>query len=151
ETSKLTVNKAKKAGIDVIVGSFILGAPDETREEMMNTIKFSQQIPIDVPQFNILGAHPGNDIWSEFVSKGYIHPENHWESGVAVCDVFPEAKVSKQEIFDLMQYGFFKRVYSPTFLVSQIAKTMKSSYRINTIVNNFSRINQIRNTIKTVA
>lgn len=149
--SKLAVNKAKKSDVDVIVGSFILGAPNETREEMMNTIKFSKQIPIDVPQFNILEAHPGNDIWSEFVSKGYINPEKYWESGVAVCDVYPEAKVSKEEIFDLMQYGFFSRVYKPSFLISQIAKTMKSSYRINIIVNNLTRVNEIRNTIKMVA
>jgi radical SAM superfamily enzyme YgiQ (UPF0313 family) len=149
--SEKAVKKARKAGFDVIIGSFILGAPDETREEMINTIEFSRRIPIDLPQFNILGAHPGNDIWSEFVSRGYIDPEEHWESGVAVCDVYPEAQVSKEEIMNLMQYGFFKRVYSPTFLFDQVAKTMKSSYRINTILNNITRVKQIRKTVKQVA
>jgi radical SAM superfamily enzyme YgiQ (UPF0313 family) len=149
--SEEAVKKARKAGFDVIIGSFILGAPDETLEEMINTIEFSRRIPIDLPQFNILGAHPGNDIWSEFVSKGYIDPEKHWESGVAVSDVYPEAKVSKEKIMKLMQYGFFKRVYSPTFLFDQAAKTMKSSYRINTILNNITRVNQIRKTVKDVA
>jgi radical SAM superfamily enzyme YgiQ (UPF0313 family) len=149
--SEETVKKARKAKIDVIIGSFILGAPTETREEMVNTIEFSNRIPIDLPQFNILGVHPGNDIWYEFVSKGYIDPEDHWESGEVVCDVYPEAKVGKEEILDLMQYGFFNRVYSPAFLVSQAIKTIRSSYRVNTILNNVSRINQIRKTVRQVA
>jgi anaerobic magnesium-protoporphyrin IX monomethyl ester cyclase len=149
--SEKTVKKARKAKIDVIIGSFILGAPNETREEMINTIEFSNRIPIDLPQFNILGAHPGNDIWSEFVSRGYIDAEKHWEAGVAVCEVYPEAKVSKEEIMNLMQLGFFKRVYSPTFLLNQAAKTIGSSYRINTILKNIQHVNQIRKTIRQVA
>jgi hypothetical protein len=52
---------------------------------------------------------------------------------------------------NLMQLEFFKRVYSPTFLLDQAAKTMRSSYRINTILNNIARVNQIRKTVKQVA
>ena len=149
--SEEAVKKARKAKIDVIIGSFILGAPNETREEMIKTIEFSNRIPIDLPQFNILDAHPGNDIWHDFVSKGYIDPEEQWESAVAVCDVYPEVKVCKEEIFDLMQYGFFNRVQNPAFLLDQAIKTIRSSYRVNTIINNLSRINQIRKTIRQVA
>lgn len=145
------VEKARKAEIDVIAGSFILGAPIETREEMINTLEFSRRIPIDLPQFNILSVHPGNDIWSEFVSKGYIDPEELWESNVAACDVYPEAKVSKKEIMDLMQYGFFHQVVNPKFLLNQIIKTVKSPFRINTVASNISRINQIRKTVRKVA
>jgi hypothetical protein len=52
---------AKKAGMDVVAGSFIVGAPDVNRQEILNTI-ICQRVPIDVPHFNILGAHPGNDV-----------------------------------------------------------------------------------------
>jgi magnesium-protoporphyrin IX monomethyl ester (oxidative) cyclase len=149
--SEKAVKKARKAGIDVIIGSFVLGAPDETFEEMQNTIKFANRIPIDLPQYNILGAHPGNDIWSEFVSKGYINPDEYWESGIAVCDVYPQAKVSRKEIMRLMHNGFFKRVANPTFLLEQAAKTIKSTFRFNIIVNNMVRLNQIRKSVEKVA
>lgn len=148
--SEKAVKKARKAGIDVIIGSFVLGAPDETREEIQNTIKFSNRIPIDLPQYNILGAHPGNDIWSEFVSKGFIDPDKYWESGIAVCDVYPEAKVSREEIMRFMHDGFFKRIANPTFLIDQAAKTMKSSFRFNIIVKNIIRLNQIRKLVEKV-
>jgi len=151
EQSETAVRTARKAGVDVIVGSFIMGAPDETREEIWNTIKFSQRVPIDLPQFNILGAHPGNDIWNEFVAKGFLNPEKYWEKGVAVCDVYPEAKVSRDEIMQIMHNAFFQHVYRPGFLVEQVAKTLKSSYRMNVVVNNLNRLGKISDAADSIA
>src|SRR4030066_265773 len=44
EQSEKAVRKARRAGVDVIEGSFIVGAPDETREEIRNTINFAERI-----------------------------------------------------------------------------------------------------------
>jgi radical SAM superfamily enzyme YgiQ (UPF0313 family) len=151
EQSETAVRTAKKAGVDVIAGSFIMGAPDETREEIWNTIKFAQRVPIDLPQFNILGAHPGNDIWNEFVAKGILNPEDYWEQGVAVCDIYPEAKVSRDEILRMMHNAFFQHVSRPGFLIGQVAKTLRSSYRMNVVVNNLSRLGEIIEAANSVA
>src|SRR3989304_109869 len=118
EQSETAVKKAKKAGVDVIAGSFIIGAPDETREEMWNTIKFARRVPIDIPQFNILGAHPGNDIWNEFVAKGFLHVEEYWETGIAVAQIAPTA-VPLDEIRRTLNKAFFKHITRPRFLFRQ--------------------------------
>ncbi len=149
--SETAVKTSKKAGVDVTVGSFILGAPDETHEEIWNTVKFAQRLPIDLPQFNILGAHPGNDIWNEFVAKGFIDPEEWWEKGVAVCQVYPYAKVSRDEIMQIMHDAFFRHVYRPSFLAKQVAQTLRSPYRMNVFVNNLSRLSEIREAADSVA
>lgn len=149
--SETAVKTAKKAGVDVIAGSFIIGAPDETHEEMWNTVKFAQRVPIDVPQFNILGAHPGNDIWNEFVAKGFIDPEKWWEKGVAACQVHPYAKVSRDEVMQIMHNAFFQHVYRPNFLAKQVAQTLKSSYRMNVFVSNLNRLSEIREATNSVA
>jgi anaerobic magnesium-protoporphyrin IX monomethyl ester cyclase len=151
EQSETAVRTAKKAGVDVVAGSFIIGAPDETREEIWNTVKFAQQVPIDIPQFNILGAHPGNDIWNEFVAKGFLDPEKWWEKGVAVSEVYPYTKVSRDEIMKIMHDAFFRHVYRPGFLLKQGAKTLKSMYRMNVFMNNLSRIYEIREAANSVA
>jgi radical SAM superfamily enzyme YgiQ (UPF0313 family) len=151
EQSETAVRKAKKAGVDVIAGSFIIGAPDETREEIWNTIKFARRVPIDIPQFNILGAHPGNGIWDEFVAKGFLDPEKWWEKGVAVSEVYPYARVSRDEILQIMHAAFFQHVYRPSFLVKQAAKTLKSMYRMNVLVNNISRLGEIKDAAESVA
>jgi radical SAM superfamily enzyme YgiQ (UPF0313 family) len=151
QQSETAVRTAKKAGVDVIAGSFILGAPDETPEEMQNTINFARRVPIDLPQFNILGATPGNDIWNEFVAKGFINVEEHWEIGVAVADIYPRALVSSKEIRQAMHNAFFRHIARPAFLVEQMAKTVKSPYRRNVMLSNLSRLNQIRESANTVA
>ena len=149
--SENAVRTARKAGVDVVVGSFIVGAPDETREEVLNTIKFGRKVPIDIPQFNILGAHPGNDIWDEFVAKGFIDPEEYWEKGVAVCDVYPHAKISLEEILKITHNAFFQHMYRPDFLIKQVASTLKSSYRMNVLFNNLIRFAEIVDAAKSVA
>jgi anaerobic magnesium-protoporphyrin IX monomethyl ester cyclase len=151
EQSETAVRTAKKAGVDVVAGSFIIGAPDETREEMWNTIKFAQRVPIDLPQFNILGAHPGNDIWNEFVAKGFLDPEKWWEKGVAVSEVYPYAKVPRDEIMQIMHDAFFQHVYRPSFLVKQVAETLRSPYRMNVLVSNLNRLAEIREAANNVA
>lgn len=149
--SETAVKTAKKAGVDVVAGSFIIGAPDETYEEIWNTMKFAQRVPIDIPQFNILGAHPGNAIWNEFVAKGFIDPEIWWEKGVAVCEVYPYAKLRRDEIMQIMHNAFFQHVSRPSFLAKQLVQTLKSPYRINIFLSNLSRLGKIREAANSVA
>jgi anaerobic magnesium-protoporphyrin IX monomethyl ester cyclase len=140
--AEAAVRKAKKAGVDVVVGSFIIGAPDETREEIRNTMEFAKRVPIDIPQFNMLGAHPGNDIWNEFEAKGLLKAEEYWETSVGVCDLF-SAAVPCNEIRQMTHDAFLRHVSRPSYLITQIAKTLKSSYRMNVIVNNLKRVPNI--------
>ena len=81
EQSEIAVKNARKAGIDVIATSFILGAPNETRKEIQHTLRFAQKLPTDLPQFNILGTFPGTDIWEEMKAKGFLDEEKYWETG----------------------------------------------------------------------
>jgi len=137
--AETAVRKAKKAGVDVIVGSFIIGAPDETREEIRNTIEFAKKVPIDIPQFNMLGAHPGNDIWNEFEAKGLLKVNEYWETSAGVCDL-SSAAVPCNEIRQMTHDAFLRHVSRPSYLITQIAKTLKSSYQMKVIVNNLNRV-----------
>jgi len=149
QQSKTAVNTARKAGIDVINGSFIVGAPDETREEIQNTIEFAKQIPIDFPQFNILGVHPGTDIWDEFEANGLLKGGEYWETGIAVSELCPTA-VPLNEIKQMIHEAFYHFVRRPSFVLEQIARTLKSSYRMKVVINNLNRIGDIRENIRSV-
>ena len=150
EQSRTAVKTARKVGIDVIIGSFIVGAPTETREEIQNTIEFSKQIPIDFPQFNILGVYPGTDIWNEFERKGLLNGEEYWETGISISKICPSA-VSHQEIRQMIHDAFYDFIRRPSFLLKQIARTLKSQYRMNIIINNLSRLSSIKEDIRSVA
>ena len=149
QQSKTAVKTARKAGIDAVVGSFIVGAPNETREEIQNTIEFAKQIPIDFPQFNILGVYPGTDIWNEFEAKGLLKGGEYWETGVAVSEICPTA-VPLNEIKHMIHEAFYHFIRRPSFLLGQIARTVKSSYRKQVVISNLSRIGDIRENIRSI-
>lgn len=146
EQSESAARKARKAGMDIIVGSFIVGAPDETRSEIVNTLQFANKLDIDVPDVNILGAHTGIDIWNDLVARGLIDEEKHWETGVCISKDLP-TPVPYEEVRSLV-YEYFRAFYlRPKQLLTEILRTSKSSFRIAAILNNVTRFNQFTETI----
>jgi len=149
EQAEKAVRAARKAGVDIIVGSFVIGAADETRKEIQNTINFAKRVPLDIPQFNILCAYSGNDIWNEFVEKGLLDEEKYWETGVNVSDIAPTA-VPLEEIRRMLNKAFSSHVTRPNFLLAQAARTIKSRYRINMALNSIGQIGSIRKDLQKV-
>ena len=147
EQSVKAVETARRAGIDLIMGTFIVGAPDETREEIQNTLDFAKKLQIDLPQFNVLGIHPGMDLWEEMMAKGYIDEERHWETGVAISRICPTA-VPLQEIAKMTKDAVYDFALRPGFILKQIGRTLKSPYRMGVVLNNLGRLSEIRKTIQ---
>jgi len=147
DQTRRAVKSARKAGMDIIVGSFIVGAPDETRREIQNTLNFAHELDIDIPQLNILNAFPGTDSWNDLVAKGFIDEEKYWEKGVYVSQISPNA-VPFEEIREMM-YNYFKTFYlRPKKLFSEILRTFKSPYRRMALVSNLMRAGEIYDTVK---
>jgi radical SAM superfamily enzyme YgiQ (UPF0313 family) len=143
------VKNARKAGIDVTVASFILGAPHETREEIWDTLKFAQKLQVDIPQFNILATFPGTDIWEELKAKGLLDEEKHWETGVMVSEVTSDAVPAKeieQMIHDSYQQFFVRADY----IIKQLFKIGTSAYRLNVLFNNLKRIDSVAEGVRVV-
>jgi radical SAM superfamily enzyme YgiQ (UPF0313 family) len=149
EQSKTAVRTARKAGADVIVGSFIVGAPDETREEIQNTIKFANSIPIDIPQFNVLAVYPGTEVWDECKVKGLLKGGDYWETGIGVSEICPTA-VPLDEIKRMIHDGFYHFARRPSFVSKQMARLIKSPYRVRIVVNNLTRMGGIIENIRTI-
>jgi len=147
DQTRRAVELARKTDMDIIVGSFIVGAPDETRKEIQNTLRFAHKLDIDVPQLNILSAFPGTDSWNDMVAKGFIDEEKYWENGAFVSQISPHA-VPFEEIRQ-MTYEYFKAFYlRPKKLLSEILRTFTSRYRTTAFLNNLSRAGEISDTVK---
>jgi radical SAM superfamily enzyme YgiQ (UPF0313 family) len=149
DQSRNAVRTARKAGADVIVGSFIVGAPDETREEIQNTIDFANRIPIDIPQFNILGVYPGTEIWDEFEASGLLKGGEYWETGIAVSEICPTA-VPYNEIRWMIHDGFYHFARRPSFVSKQMARLIRSPYRIRTAVSNLTRLGGVIENLRSI-
>jgi anaerobic magnesium-protoporphyrin IX monomethyl ester cyclase len=143
------LKKVKKAGIDVTVASFILGAPHETRKEIQNTLEYAQKIEADIPQFNILATFPGTDIWEELKTKGFIDEEKHWETGVLVSEVSPNA-VPVKEIEKMIHEGYQRFFIRRDYIVKQLLRIITSKYRVNVLLSNLKRAPAVAQGIRDV-
>jgi radical SAM superfamily enzyme YgiQ (UPF0313 family) len=141
------VKSARKAGIDLIMGTFILGAPDETREEIKNTLDFAKKLDIDIPHFHVLGIYPGTDIWDELCFKGGLDEDKYWEAGVEVSKIYP-ASVPYNEIVEMITDAVKQFTLRPSFLLQQIGRTLFSSYRRGVIMNNLGNMGEVLETIR---
>jgi anaerobic magnesium-protoporphyrin IX monomethyl ester cyclase len=135
------VKKAKKAGLDVI-GTYVLGAPTESENEIKRTILSAQKLGIDFPQFNILAATPGMPIWKELMDKGYLK-DNDWENQVLVPDVDPDC-VPKKRIIEMIKEGYRQFLYRGSFLAGQTYRTIRSSFRLKVLLMNIPNLKNVK-------
>lgn len=90
EQSLAAARAAQEAGIGVVVGSFILGAPVESPDDCLRTLRFAtRQAAIDLPMLGLLSTTPGDRIWNELRAEGAISNEAEsrlWETPCAAVD-----------------------------------------------------------------
>jgi anaerobic magnesium-protoporphyrin IX monomethyl ester cyclase len=78
EQTKRAVKLAKEYGFTVD-GSFIIGSPDETEEEMMQTLDFIKSLELDKFAHFILTPYPGTDLWEIGKEKGLVSEKMDWD------------------------------------------------------------------------
>ena len=78
EEVEKAVTNAKKAGIEIVHGFFVVGIPDETAEDMKATFDFAARLPLDTFGFNRLCVYRGTPMWHEYVKRGLLNEANDW-------------------------------------------------------------------------
>lgn len=149
EQAEVALRNARKAGVDVIVGSFILGAPNETKQEIQNTLGFAEKLKVDIPQFNVLATFPGTDIWDELKMKGLLNEDQYWETGVLVPEISPDT-VPSEEIERMIHKSYRRFLFRPSYILTEGLRMLRSSYRFNVLVNNLKRIDTIVDSVRLV-
>ena len=130
------LKNSRKVGMDIVLGNFIVGAPIETREEIIETFKLSVKLNIDFPQFHILGIIPGNWIWDQMVQEKRINPDECWEVGTAVLPI------PLSEIMAGIKVAHRKLMQRPRYMSRQIYKTLKSKYRLKAFLYNIKHVDR---------
>ncbi|RJQ52205.1 MAG: radical SAM protein, partial [Nitrospiraceae bacterium] len=92
------IRSAVKAGVDngmEVLGSFIIGAPGETEEDMMMTYDFIKDLKLTETGINVATPFPGTELWDYAVTSGHIKDE--WDDSIyAMKTVTPETIKDKR-------------------------------------------------------
>jgi anaerobic magnesium-protoporphyrin IX monomethyl ester cyclase len=103
ERTEEAVANAKKAGM-LVITSYIIGAPIESKEEMRSTIDFARSLRPHGVQYNILDLLVGTPLWDDLRTKGVVKEED-WKTNHRVFEYFPE-NASQAELESLVKDGY---------------------------------------------
>ncbi len=67
---------AKEVGL-ITVGLFVIGMPQETREQIEDTLRFARYLKPDLVKFSIATPYPGSAIWRRY--ERYLAEEPVWK------------------------------------------------------------------------
>ncbi|KYK29359.1 hypothetical protein AYK20_09830 [Thermoplasmatales archaeon SG8-52-1] len=98
-------------------GSFILGAPIETRNHIENTIKFAYSLKLDFANFGELCYAPGSQLWAEAVKNKKISED---ETDVMADSRRGLGNLTHEELREYTNRALKNFYFRPTYLLSQI-------------------------------
>ncbi|MFX1273883.1 MAG: B12-binding domain-containing radical SAM protein [Promethearchaeota archaeon] len=137
QMSQIAIKNARKAGFNVIVGSFMIGGLDETYEEAINTLKFISKLDIDFPHIIFTRALPGTQLFNYLIQNNFIDEDKYWESGIDLIDL-PNAKMKREVIYKIIKDQFHVHFFRPNYLIKAFLRTIISKYRQEIILSHLS-------------
>ncbi|MCS7098374.1 MAG: B12-binding domain-containing radical SAM protein [Candidatus Methanomethyliaceae archaeon] len=120
EQAKKAVKWAKEVGIEV-VGSFIIGTPGETKEDVMKTIKFAKDCDIDFAQFTAMTPYPGTEIYEIAEREGLLLTRD-WSKYTTIVPVMRTKELSAKDICSLIEKAYRMFYLRPAFFLKQLIK-----------------------------
>ncbi len=92
------IRSAVKAGVDnglEVLGSFMIGTPGETEDDMKMTYDFIKGLGLTEVGINVATPFPGTDLWNYAVENNYI--KDAWDDSIyAMKTITPETIKDKQ-------------------------------------------------------
>ncbi|MBN2505700.1 MAG: B12-binding domain-containing radical SAM protein [Verrucomicrobia bacterium] len=140
------VREAKRHGIERVHGFFLVGSPDETAEDILESFRFAARLELDTFGFNRLCAYRGTPLWREYVGRGIIDDDRDWDKWFKCSDIDPTTLPSA-EVNRLRARGyallFLHRILTRPFqtwkLLRAFGRHMKTSDLIKLLSSPFRR------------
>ncbi|MBS7640030.1 MAG: radical SAM protein [Candidatus Bathyarchaeia archaeon] len=114
EQIKRAVMLTKEAGIKMM-GAFIVGFPDETKEEIKSTLNFPKKLKVDYVQFTIATPYPGTEFYEMIKREGLLLTED-WSQYTTLKPVIALKNISVKELQKLIKKAYISFYMSPRIL-----------------------------------
>jgi len=148
---KHAVSEAKKHGIDVAHGFFLVGSPDETETDMLQSFRFAARLKLDTFGFNRLCVYRGTPLWKEYIERGLIDDQKDWHKWFKCSDIdptiLPSEKVNSIRMKGYLRLFGYRLLFRPiqTFkLIRKFGRYMKYSDIFQLLWSPFRRKNLTR-------
>ncbi|MEM2890259.1 MAG: radical SAM protein [Candidatus Hadarchaeum sp.] len=118
--SEWAVRNAKKAGLHAL-GSFVIGFPEESPEEIETTIKFSKKVGVDLAQFTIATPYPGTRLWTYALEEKILVTMN-WRKFTTLDPVMKLKSLTADQITKALRTAYMKFYLRPKMLLLDLIR-----------------------------
>mgnify|MGYP000117784366 CR=1 FL=1 len=118
EDSIRAVKILKRAGLRVL-GSFIIGFPEETIRDINTTIEFSKRVGVDFAQFTIATPYPGTRLW-EYAVKEKIILTFDWRKYTTLDPVMRLKHLTPEQISKLLRKAYISFYLRPRVMIRNL-------------------------------
>jgi radical SAM superfamily enzyme YgiQ (UPF0313 family) len=118
EQVKKAVKIVKEAGIQVL-GSFIIGFPEDTVETIKKTTIFVKSLNLDYAEFSILTPYPGTPIFDHALKNNLLLTKD-WSKYTATEPIMKIKGVTEKQLKALFQKAYISFYLRPRILLKWI-------------------------------
>jgi len=125
EQAENAIKWSKEVGIPTLA-YFMIGSPGETREQIMQTINFAQELEPDFAHFSITTPFPATELY-EVGLKQDIIKSDYWrdfaENPVEKFETpYWEENLSRKELIELINFAYRKFYVQPKYILQRLLK-----------------------------
>lgn len=104
----------------------LIGFPEETREDILNTFRFAEMLKPEIFQMCVLLPFPGTKLRENY-EKEYGFTDENWDSYLGFCPECAPALtplISKEELIRLFYKGYSDFYSHPKRIIKNLVKTL---------------------------
>ena len=104
---------------------FMFGLPEETKDDMMETISFSRKIKPSFCHFTVFTPFPETKVWRDLIEKGDNSIANAWKNyalnpfdkfSAPTCNEY----LNKDQLFSVCNYAYKKFYFNPLYVMKEL-------------------------------
>jgi radical SAM superfamily enzyme YgiQ (UPF0313 family) len=139
QKTEQAVRSLREHGIGVM-GGFIIGNPDDDREDVREVFRASKRLRIDLPYVQCVTPYPGTKIRRELIDAGLVtNPDNLSRYTGFICNVRTR-HLSEAQLNRLMNWENLKAFFSPTMFIGNYFVRRREKGALKVLLNNLDLI-----------
>ena len=119
------------------LGSFIIGFPDESRDDVKNTIKFSKKVGVNLAQFTVATPYPGTRLWNIALKRNLITSFD-WRKYTTLTPIMKLKDFTLEQIMKWLRKAYASFYLRPKFFLWDIVQN--HGFIIKKVINNIGSL-----------
>lgn len=136
EKTELAVSRLRTHKIGVM-GGFIIGNPDDNREDIREVFSAARRLRIDLPYVQCVTPYPGTRIREELLEAGLVtNPDDLSRYTGFICNVRTR-NLTNRQLNRLMNWENIKIFFSPSMFIGNYFVRKREKGLLKVLLNNF--------------